>query len=137
MSFYENLRDNTAYPLIKRFGTPIVIERTSDTAIWERTYDPITMSFLWTNPSTGATSVTQPEATKQVFSGFAVLTNFEDEAIDGTVIKASDRRLLVTKIPEPKSGDIYTIGTTVCKYVDHKTIAPGNTPVVYIIQARI
>lgn len=134
---YATLRDETVYPLIQRFGTPVTLSRIEDTAIFVKSYDPVSMNFKWTNQDTGEIVYDEPDSVEKKYNGYTIITRFRNEEIDGTTIKRGDRRLLAIGIPEPKAGDVLTIGDTEFSYIFADPIAPGGVAVVYRIQVRV
>lgn len=134
---YANLKDETALPLIQRYGTPITVHRKGDTSMIEKKYNPATKSFYWVNTATGEEYAEEPDEVNFTFNGFAVLTRYTDNQVDGSLVKRGDIRLLAINIPHPQLGDLFKIGDSFYQYVYCEPIAPGNIAVVYKIQIRI
>ena len=134
---YGNLRDSVVTPILRQYGTNIKLLRTEDTLVFEKRYDPTTLSYYWFIPSTGERFDTQPESTRREYVGQGVLSNYKDEEVDGTNIKREDMKLIMTGVPTPKQGDLFEVGGKIYKYEFHKNVAPAVEPVVYLIQVRI
>ena len=137
MSFYTDIRDDDVIPMIQEFGQTITMERTANTTNWEKRYNASTGAFYWYNTSTAETSAVAPTGAVTEYSGYGVVVNYEDSVIDDTLIKRGDKKILTIELPSPLIGDKYTIGSTVYSYVDHITVSPANTDVLYKIQVRI
>jgi len=134
---YAALRDDTVFPLIQHYGTPLTLSRIEDTAIFVKSYDPVQMVMIWTNQNTGEVVYTEPESVVKTYQGETIITRYRNEEIDGTTIKRGDRRLLAIGIPEPKSGDILTVNGVEYSYIFSDPIAPGGVAVAYRIQVRV
>jgi len=82
-------------------------------------------------PATGKMAATTP----QTFTIQAVFINYEDKNVDGTVVRAGDRRLLVSA---QGSSTAPAIGDRVegLQIVDVRTIAPRGVPVAWACQMR-
>ena len=82
-------------------------------------------------PSTGLMTA----GTTTNFTIRAVFINYEDKNVDGTVVRAGDRRLLVSAVGSqtpPQIGDV--VGGL--KLIDVRTIAPRGVPIAWACQAR-
>lgn len=134
---YDSLRQDVALPLIQRFGLPISLIRKDSTAVFEKQYDPLTKSFVWVNVQTGEIFTEEHSEVILTYNGFAVRTRYRDEAIDGTLVKRGDVRLLVIDIPKPQLGDTIQVEDTVYSVVQADPIAPGATTVIYKVQVRV
>jgi len=134
---YASLRDNVAYPLIERFGAPISLLRKADTSQIEKKYDPATKSFYWIDTTTLATFTEEPTAYSAEYSGYAVLTKYRNEEIDGTTVKRGDIKLIAIGIPLPILGDVITVNGTSYNYIYCDPVSPGAVDVVYKIQVRV
>jgi hypothetical protein len=133
---YVALSDNVARPLIENYGTPITVIRTEDISNYVKKYDPVLGSYYWIHTPSQTRYDEQPEATKQEFSGYAVITRYKNDEIDGTNVQRDDRRLLCIGIPEPKVTDIFQIDNEQFYHIFTEPVAPGNAAVVYKIQVR-
>lgn len=82
------------------------------------------------NPATGAiTGSTQTSASVK-----AVVTDFRDFQIDGSIIQRGDKMLLVSA--KPALVDKYTIDAIDYQVVNVRSISPGDTDIVYKVQVR-
>ena len=134
--FYTNLRDDTVDPLIERFGQSVTLTRSSDAGDWVKEYLPNEGRYRWRNTQDDTTQYTAPEDTTTTITGFGVITDFEDSLIDETLIKRGDKLLLSIDLGVPRINDKITVGTTVYNYVNHETVSPGGTAVLFRIQLR-
>jgi hypothetical protein len=83
------------------------------------------------NPATGI--LTSAAATTYTVQG--VFINYEDRNVDGTVVRAGDRRLLVSTIGTTGTPQIDdAVGGL--KIVDVRTIAPSGVPIAWACQVR-
>jgi len=137
MSYNYNNIKNTALNLIKKFGVDVTVSRIGSNEKWIKKFNTINLEYYWENVTTGEIVTSPPDETIIETPATVVITNYQTEEIDGTRIIHGDKRLLSTNVPVPKANDVYTIGTTKYRYVDHDTISPSNFDVLYIIQVRI
>lgn len=72
---------------------------------------------------------------KEITGVFSV---YNENVIDGTIIKQDDKLLIITPQQNitPKINDVVIDGETRYKVVSVKIIAPGKTPVLYKLQLR-
>ena len=73
-------------------------------------------------------------------SATAVVTTFDESQIDGSMVEANDRRVLIAgadldTAPEPGNTKIL-IGRVTYSVINVRTVSPGGTVLLYIIQAR-
>jgi len=134
---YASLRDNVAFPLIERFGAPVSLLRKRDTAEIQKKYDPATKSFYWIDIVTLEIFTEEPEAYSIEYQGYAVLTKYRNEEIDGTTVKRGDIKLIAIGIPLPLLGDVFTVNGTRYNYIYCDPVSPGAVDIVYKIQVRI
>jgi hypothetical protein len=83
------------------------------------------------NPATGA----MPASTSTNFTVQGVFVNYEDRNVDGTVVRAGDRRLLVSA---QGSTTIPQIGDRVSglQVIDVRTVAPRGVTIAWACQMR-
>lgn len=89
-----------------------------------QSYDPATGQMSEADP-TGGTS----------YDIRAVFINYQDDLMDGSVIRAGDRRLLVAvygSTTAPQIGDV----VQGLRVIDVRTYAPNDTPIAYACQMR-
>lgn len=85
--------------------------------------------------ATGATG----SASSTNYTIQAVMTNYRDALIDGTLILAGDRKALIAASGlaiTPAVGDRIVNGSETSEIVKSSEIAPNGTPVAYIAQVR-
>lgn len=114
MDFYDEMRE-TAQELLKEFGKPIALTRTGEGA---DNYDPISGDFTGAQPAT--------------LSGTGALVEFNRHEIDGTQVKATDRKLIYV-------GDAVQVGDTFDGYRIHSlnVVDPNESgTIVFIAQVR-
>ena len=134
---YASIRDNKVIPNIIRFGQQLTITRNENTTLWVKSYDPVLMKYKWTNTDTSAVVYIAPPATIITYTGVGVLTEYEQEEIDGTNIKREDKKILTIDVPEPIFGDVVTIGGTKYQVIYTQKISPGGVDVLYKVQVRV
>ena len=119
MSYNYKKIANSALKLIKKFGAPLTIERQE-----EGDYDP----------ATGGNTITTIS-----YGGTGVRVNYKMREIDGTLVQSGDFKLLVEAkelLTVPETLDSVIFDGNEYSVVDVGTIAPAQTPVVYILQVR-
>jgi hypothetical protein len=135
---YSLLVTSTVIPKIREYGVDVTLTRNiSVGALWERKYDPVNLEIYWENLNTGATTTTEPVDMQQTYTSKCVVTDFTEEEKQNTSILMGDKKLLTIELPTPKQNDVYTVRGVDYKYVNHETIAPGDTDVLYKIQVRV
>jgi hypothetical protein len=135
MGFYTDIRDDVAIPLVEEYGQSITVKRYVD-GDWERKFSTSELKYYWED-SEGTIVWTDPSGEPVEYSGYGVVTFFSEDQIDGTNIQQSDRLIIAVSISEPQIGDVFVIGSTEYKYVNHKTVSPGGTDILYKVQVRI
>lgn len=120
MSFdYSNIAA-TALAQIEDKGREVTINYAGSDS-----YDPQTDTF--TPDSATDTSVR------------AVFTKFNKKDVDGELIRATDKRLLIAgpSLSEtPETGDTVTDGSNVYDVVNTELVQPADTVVLYMVQVR-
>ena len=91
----------------------------------------------------GTTAATNPwdppTETTTAYPCNGVITNYQMNEIDGTVIKRDDRKVLLGAdgLPVmPTNLDTLTIGGVEMLIMHVEPIAPSNDPIIYIVQVR-
>ena len=118
MGFYERMAAMTDR-MLKDKGQAVTITRQTAGAY---------------NTSTGAATVTTSTQT-----GHAVIIDHDSNNIDGTLIKAGDKKLLLSPagISAPVINDTVTVGGVIYTVVEPlKTIAPAGAVVMYELNLR-
>jgi len=119
MSFDYSGLQSTAIRLIQRFGKDVEFSRASGA-----TFDPVAGEY------TGGTTVT--------VSGKCVQTKFDKSEIDGTLIKATDIKLLFEPDQgEPLINDTCTLNGVENRVVDVMPLSPADTVMLYAVQLRV
>lgn len=119
MSFNYGATAATAARLILRFGALVVLRRSVPGA-----YDP----------ATGAPGA--PTVTSQTV--LAVVLDFPQSYIDGTLIRAGDRKVLVSAMgtTAPQAGDTMAWEGQKLVVVNAKKLGPAGPAVLYTLQVR-
>lgn len=116
MGFYENLRDKTAAPLIRKYGQPITL------TIPSGAFDPVTGKKAPAVPAT--------------YPGYAVEGEYTVTERTGTQVLEGDKRLYCVDIPEPAQGQTITVGRAVYKVVRVAPLSPGGVSILFDVQVR-
>lgn len=118
MSFNYSASAATANRLIKKFGTSVGMDRV---VLGE--YDPDT----GTTPTTTTTQTVK-----------AVVIDFPQRYIDGTLVRAGDRRAIVSAVgaTAPLQGDTFTWKSIPQVVVSVKELGPAGVAVLYTLQVR-
>ena len=124
MTFYTRLQ-NTAQKLLKGKGQSLTL-----TKVTAGTYDPTTGGF------TGAGTSTQ--------TAYGAVFDYGAKQIDGTLIKAGDKQLLLsavktdgTALIAPALGDTVTVGGVTYTLVEPlKEVNPAGTVVLFDVNLR-
>lgn len=69
----------------------------------------------------------------------AVFTEYDQKDIDGTLIKAGDKRAMISAsgiASAPDTADQVTDGSLKYSIISVSTIQPGGTPLIYYLQLR-
>jgi hypothetical protein len=116
--------ERTANRLIRENGRPVTIERPAQGVF---------------NATTGATDFGGGDGKPTRHETIGVLRNYETNFIDGSLIKANDRELLLDGRFKPEVTDrIFMDGKKVGDIVAPiKEVNPGGTVILYKIQIRI
>lgn len=119
MSFNYSQTAATAERLLKRFGKPATITRTTPGGY---------------NTATGTTGA--PTVSTQ--SQQVVVIDYPHGYIDGTLIRQGDRQALISPqvIFEPKAGDVLAWGGASLTLITVKPVAPAGVPVLFDAQVR-
>lgn len=109
----------TADELLREFGAPATLTRPAD-----GTY----------NPATGTTSQPEPIVTSLI----AVVFDYEQKFIDGTLIRAGDKNAFLPAIGVdlPLQGDVLNWQGTEYKVIACTPLAPAGVDLLYELQVR-
>ena len=117
---YARLRDNTALPLLTRFGQDCTLTTRTSGA-----YDPATL----TNTKTETT-----------ITGIGALFDFTDADKSFTLIEQNDRKAILDATnftTKPRIGDQLDIGGESLVVREVHPVSPGNVPVIWILRVSI
>lgn len=118
-TFYARIRDNTVYPLLKKYGAEAYLVVGSDTF----------------DPQTGVV-VSNPDTNKKCR---ALITEYKDSETDGTNIRKTDS-LIYLDAKElkvvPTTSHRLKIGSDNYEIVSISSIKPGGVVVMWKLQAR-
>lgn len=119
MSFNYNQTASTASRLIQRFGASVGMSRTVPGA-----YNPANGA-----PAAGTTTAQTVQA---------VVLDYPQKYVDGTLIRAGDRRALVSAVgtTAPLAGDTFTWKSQALVVVSVKELGPAGVAVLYTLQVR-
>jgi hypothetical protein len=77
------------------------------------------------------------------YAGTGVKVAYEASDIDGTLILATDQQMLLSPLqtngaamPEPKSGDTVTVGTSAFNVISVAKVEPFDVAVLFTLQLR-
>lgn len=113
--FYDDMAQ-TARELVDEFGRTITLRRVNPGA-----YSAASDSF------SGASSVDHTVK--------AVFTSFKAQEIDGEIIRRDDKRVILAGIA-PLVGDQILEETTTWRVLSVETVKPGDTDILWKVQAR-
>ncbi len=118
MAFNYKVIAATSQAVIKEFGQQVVMVSKVAGA-----YDP----------ATGSASVTS-----SVKTGYGVVLDYGVKNIDGELIKAGDKQLLLSTsgITTPTVNDVATIGSDLYTITMVKTLSPAGTPLLFDCNIR-
>lgn len=118
-AFYQRIRSLPSR-LLPRFGAPSVMHRNAGHSLY--------------NPETGMVE----GGSAQSWPCIALIEDYSAHDIDGTLIQASDRRLIVAPdIAEaPQPGDVFELASERVTAIRVNPLAPGGVVVLYEVQVR-
>lgn len=113
--------------LIAKHGRPMTLKQLSR--------DPANASQPWRGPATSTASGYAD--TEDVI---AVVTDFDEEEIDGTLVKRGDKKVIVAAKPSATKDlsdfDVLLDGTLLYHLGACNTVHPGTTKIMYTFPAR-
>lgn len=120
MTFYSGLAA-TANRLLAKYGRAVVLSRPSAS---DATYDPAT------GVATAVDAAT--------YSGVGAVFDYTAREMDGTSVRAGDRRVLLSPagMVMPRAGDRIEIGGVALVVVTGREINPASTAVMFEAQVR-
>lgn len=119
MAFDYDVAAATALRLLTNFGTDFTLTRTA-LAAGDDPFDPGT-------------------ETDTAYTVKGVLLDYDDRAMDGTIIRVGDRRAYIAAsglAVTPRIGDALTAVSEVYSVVNAKPLNPAGTAVVHELQVR-
>ena len=119
MGAFSDRVSNTARGLLTKYGQAVtcVKDNTSD-------LDP-----------TDGTIIEYPADTNYIGVGYP--SQFKDNQIDGTLIKRSDTRLILSSTTVPDNNDILTFSGVAYTAINVQKITAQGNNVIYIVQCRL
>jgi hypothetical protein len=116
MSLYDRA-SSTAKQMIGKYGRDLVLKRNI-----EGTFDPATYAFSGTS---------SPEVSCK-----GIVTNFKINEVDGTIVLRTDKKIILDADALPEQNDKIIDGTDEYTIVNVDSLEPGNTTLLYKVQAR-
>lgn len=116
MSFNYNATAATAIRLLTRFGAAATLKRQTAGAY---------------NPTTGTSTPTVTE-----LSTVAVVLDYPQKYVDGTIIKQGDKQAFLDPTYTPKQGDVLAWQGADYQVVNFKAVAPSGVNVLFEAQIR-
>jgi len=117
MTFYSNLRDKTALPLLKKYGQQVTVTR--------RIYGDV-------NPGTGARAVTSTTT----FTAYCAVFNYDKSYVDNTNVLASDKRAIIDGKAMPLINDTVTTDDGDFTVLNVNKTGPSGEAVIYELHLR-
>lgn len=118
MGLYEELKAD-AYALLAELGQDMALVRPGE----GQSYDPVLG-----RPSNAA---------DQTFPAKGVIIDYTAQEIDGTVVLAGDRKVILQAVEQPKPNDRLKVGTeTTWNIVRWTEVAPAGLALIYQLQVR-
>jgi hypothetical protein len=139
---YTAIRDNTARPLIEKFGKVVSLRRPGSTVGWTKAWNASLGKYQWTYagppnpPADGTVVYVDPAGTPVDVPGHAIEKAYQQEEIDGTTVMANDRRFITSDLPSPTTADKLVVGSSVLTIVRVPKVQPGDVTLVYTLQCR-
>ena len=121
MTFNYSNSQNTALKQINDKGRTVTLRQAGG----DEVYDPSTDTFV------AGTDIDTPVK--------ALFTQFATKDIDGELIKRTDKRLLIPANAldaAPETADKIIDGAVEYQVINTDTLAPGDTPILYMVQVR-
>ncbi len=87
--------------------------------------------------STGGSDPFNPVETETTQDFIGVATRFSINEIDGSTIQSSDRKYLLDAVIEPTTAHRLRDGESDYSIVNVDQVAPGETSIIYKVQARL
>ena len=82
----------------------------------------------WSTPAGAPTETELP----------ALVSDFPQSMIDGTLIQMGDRRVMVSaRGPKPTTADKLVIGSVTYRIISVRETGPSGVPLYYMVQARV
>jgi hypothetical protein len=134
---YTALRDNLVLVKIEEYGKAVSLRRAGTTTGWTKSYESTTGRYKWTEVADPTHSVyADPASVPYDVAGHAIETRYENKEIDGTTIKAGDRRFKTADLPTPTTSDKLVVGSQVLTVINVRTYAPGEVTLLWELQCR-
>jgi hypothetical protein len=114
MSFDYSGLDNTAKSLISKFGRSVTIRSYSNSG-----------------------DEADPVRTQSDVLATAVVTDFKNSEVDGTLILQSDKKFLISSLSTPEKDDVIIDQGSEYQVLNVELINPGDTVLLYKAQGRL
>lgn len=131
---YVGLRDDLALPLIKENGRPVILTRPGSADGWTKRFDPAGGTWYWED-TVGTITANDP-ATDVETTGYAIGTKLDYKLLSESLIKSTDKALLIAGLPLLVPGDRITDCGIVFVVVMNQPVQPGDTILVQKVVAR-
>ncbi len=134
---YDAIKNNLVIPKIREFGKVVVLRRPGSNTAYTKGFDPVEGRYYWTLNAVPNTVVyVDPASTPVDVSGYGVEVKYEQNEIDGTTIKAGDRRFKVADLPSPTSADKLVVDGTILNIIATQPVQPGDVTLLWTLQCR-
>ena len=117
MTFYTNLRDKTALPLLKKYGQLMTVTR--------NIYGDI-------DAGTGTRAITSTTT----FTAYGAVFDYNKNYVDNSNILMNDKRALIEGTTLPMVNDIVTTTDGDFAVINVNKLAPSGETVIYELQLR-
>lgn len=135
---YTRLHDATIVPLIEKYGKAVYIRRPGTNVLYNKIWSQSESRYYWQLIASPYTIVYIDPATSPVdLPGNAIEVKYEQNEIDGTTIKAGDRRFKIADIASITTADKLIVGSsTILNIISVKPTQPGDVTLIYELQCR-
>lgn len=134
---YTAIKNNLVIPKIREFGKVVVLRRPGSNSGYTKGFDPVEGRHYWTLIAPPNTVVyTDPASSPVDVSGYGVEVKYEQNEIDGTTIKAGDRRFKVADLPLPTTSDKLVVDSVILNIISTQPVQPGAVTLLWTLQCR-
>lgn len=128
---------STVKSLLNKFGTTRITQIRQVASEWEAYPDPTTNTMRYKNTETGEISDTVPANLPTEITVDGVITNFNTDSRKDFLVNVGDKLLLLSDINPPEVGDVFEVNGVKHNYVNHMTVNPAETTLLYKVQVRV